>query len=141
MAKIKLPTKPSKLIRIALADLAKAEKSKKYFVEMEDTFHTPTTLNKKTVCVVCFAGAVMANTLGVSPETEAYTSSFGTYNETRLRSLDLFRVGDIESGLNNLGYTNFLVVNKPHIPDYHKSKTGFKKAMKNLATTFEKLGM
>ncbi len=63
----KLPGKPSQLIRIAMTDLAKAEKAK-LKIDMGDwvtlQYKKPKNKPAVKVCTVCLAGSVMMNTLG-----------------------------------------------------------------------------
>lgn len=81
-ARCRLPKKPSALILLALDDLAKAERSPRYRVDM-GTYHggsenlpqyDPATCKvtrpKAAPCVVCLAGSVMAFSLNVPPEID-----------------------------------------------------------------------
>lgn len=104
----KLPSKPSELIRVALKDLRKAERSKKYVIDM-GTWHEPHgdwefnpdkgydeyVPNGK--CTVCLAGSVIAGTLGVSPKKDAEPLDFGAKTRAALRALNYFREGSIDS--------------------------------------------
>lgn len=58
-----LPDKPSELIRLAVADLERAEASPDYIIDM-GCWHEPI---PNGLCAVCFAGAVIAGTLGAHP--------------------------------------------------------------------------
>lgn len=88
---VKLPEKLSACILLALKDLEKTEKDKRYYIDFDNDFHTP---NGK--CVVCFAGSVMAQTLKVPIEDEVGPANFSNHNANRLRALDAIRSGNID---------------------------------------------
>ena len=95
-----LPTTPSELIRLALADLRAIEDDDGYVVDMCN-WHWPTMDNRgRKVCLVCLAGAVIAQTLDV-PREQAISIDDLDSNRVgeRLRALDFFRLGEIEIGL------------------------------------------
>lgn len=96
----RLPNTPSKLIRIAIADLADVERDPKYRVKM-GLWHKP----EGGVCTVCLAGAVMAKTLRVGPASEMIPSRLLKDEEHKLLALDSFRAGNIETGLIHLGFS------------------------------------
>jgi len=99
----KLPEKLSDLIELALADLEKVEKNWRYKVNMSK-WHRPI-WNKwylPNMCEVCFAGAVMAGTLGVDINENIDVRGFNDYIHYRLRALDSLRVGDVEGALEYL---------------------------------------
>lgn len=81
-----LPNKLSDVIMVALEDLVKAERSKRYKVNM-DHWHAP---NGK--CSVCFAGAVMAKCDGVRPSEYIGPSDFSGRSERALRALNFVRL-------------------------------------------------
>ena len=89
----KLPGVPSKLIKLALKDLKLVEKDRRYRISMNTTWHEP---NGK--CTVCFAGAVMAKALKVSPKEEATPWSCEDASDA-LKALDEFRQGNVANGL------------------------------------------
>lgn len=130
----KLPEKPSALIRLAVRDLEKAERARNYKVDM-GTWHTP---NGK--CRVCFAGAVMAGTLGASRKDCLSPQSFGD-DAAKLESLDYFRTGHIRLGLQINGReTPAAVSNFAVVPDYDEDPKAFKRDMRKLATMLAKHG-
>ena len=85
----KLPNKLSALIRVALVDLKECEADDKYIINMEN-WHVP--LDKGT-CSLCFAGAVMAKTLGARIHTGLDPSDFD--DSLKLRALDYVRAGTV----------------------------------------------
>lgn len=97
----RLPELPSDLIRVALRDLAKVEKSDYYRVLMH-SWHTPRYQSDYTplypICHVCLAGAVLAGSCGVPRHIRTDPSDFDRYTRRRLFALDSFRVGDIYAG-------------------------------------------
>ena len=102
-----LPTTPSALIRAALADLRAIEADDGYVVDMS-RWHWPTMDDRgQTVCQVCLAGAVMAQTLDVPHDLRIYNDDLAGYGcsvENKMNALDFFRLGEIEEGLDMLGY-------------------------------------
>lgn len=90
-----LPDKPSALIRLALADLEATEKMPEYHINMRE-FHEGM-ISTEFKCEVCFAGAVMARTIKVSPFMNAMPDDFDDATEAKLNALDAFRSGDIEA--------------------------------------------
>lgn len=102
----RLPKKLSALIRVALADLAKVEKSKKYRVDM-CRWHSPQAVFKEHIafdrCAVCFAGAVMAKTLKCARTKHVSPEHFSPYVEQRLFALDSVRSGEVRCALRQIG--------------------------------------
>lgn len=108
----KLPKTPSKLIRLALKDLRKAERSEGFEIDMANWFESVP--NRKTwrpkmdkkgvpVCSVCFGGAVMAGTLEMKRIEEGHmVSEVGTENIHAVLALDSFRVGGVTDGVREL---------------------------------------
>lgn len=90
---VMLPAKLSDLILVALRDLARVERSRKYRVDM-NVWHDRDPSDPKT-CVVCLAGAVMAKTCGVAQHESARPSYFSDRICNRLRALDHLRTGDV----------------------------------------------
>ena len=107
MSPITLPTHPSRLIRVALADLSAIEADDRYVVDMSE-WHRPAYDDDRgrKVCSVCLAGAVLAKTVGVPHKQTISTADLDQYDrvEGRLRALDFFRLGEISAGLEMLGY-------------------------------------
>ena len=141
----KLPGKPSKLIRLALADLELAENSKEYRIEMR-TWHKPhiysfmTAAPRTTRCYVCLAGSVMAGTLGGNVRNWLSPNSYP--KECRaLLALDYFRTGRIQSGFELLGLNNYDVNNINIIGDFYRRRPkAFKKYLNTLADSLESQG-
>lgn len=63
---VQLPTVPSQLLRLALDDLRKVERSKRYAVDM-GSWHEPNQYDDKDnrVCAVCFTGALLKSTRSI----------------------------------------------------------------------------
>ncbi len=138
-----LPSKPSELIRVALADLRKCEKDKRYGIDMSD-WHVPVDDDDpdEPACYVCLAGAVMAKSLGV-PIGES--KSCGSYYlgaplvSDQLDALDEFRKGCVSDALGELG------ISSPHrtmpIPAYERGAEDFHEAMAGMADMLESEGL
>lgn len=106
-----LPDKPSELIRLALADIRKAEQDPLYVIHMGQ-WHEPVVDDhapggpRLVACTVCFAGSVMAFSLDAAPDGSYSYNSFGEENQLKLEALDSFRVGDVRAGLKEMGITH-----------------------------------
>ena len=92
----KLPDKASELIRLAVNDLIAVEANPTYRIDM-GTWHSGWSYTQP--CLVCFAGAVMANTCKVHTSSVVYPDNFDRDTSSKLSALDFFRVGDIQGGL------------------------------------------
>ncbi len=99
---MKLPDKPSKLLKVALTDLEKCEKDPIYKIDMTK-WHRPAGTNK---CEVCLAGAVMAKSLKVYPNEELAPVDSSHSTARKLIAIDCLRMGDIDDGLRHLNITN-----------------------------------
>lgn len=128
-----LPRVPSKLIYIALADLAKAEKSKKYMVIM-GIWHWPTI----DWCAVCFAGSVMAFSLNADP-TDSLGPSSMPANYDQLLAINFLRVGGVFHAYRQLGLQGADL--NTNIRPYKDNPDGFRRDMKNLAAKLEREGL
>lgn len=93
---IELPNKLSDLLELAVRDVQKCEAEPARFALHMGNWHRPDA--GKGVCVVCMAGAVMAQTIGVpdderrevfqglscAPDIEPHRASFAAVNELRI---------------------------------------------------------
>ena len=155
-ALVKLPTKPSDLIRLALRDLALVERSKIYYVDMGD-WHEPDEEEERGVtCAVCFAGAVMARTFKapINKPVVPGEMPYQSHNCKRLIALNDFRVGCIEAGLHVINrklsrvyisekYGSIFnkIENLSAFLDYEKDRGKFKRTMRKIARLLEKMGL
>ncbi len=145
-----LPQQPSKLIRVALKDFAKVERSARFKINMQNWVYKK---NGKP-CEVCLAGAVMVGTLKQpvprkldKDEEFSLLPDGGSWNiqppETpALMALNCLREGNIRQGFIEMGLDfpeHFLSSVK--IPDYtKKNRVKFRAAMNELADALEKEG-
>lgn len=106
---MKPPTKLSQAMRIALADEAKVHKSKMYVVNMSE-WHLYR--GDPDICEVCFAGSVMAKTLGVKRNRDACSEDFGSAWSPVFDALDNVRMGFVAAALYKMGQIKF-----DYIPD------------------------
>jgi len=127
--------KPSKLIRLALNDLAKVERSKSYSIYM-GAWHTPIGPN----CAVCLAGAVMAKTLETPISNEVGPLSFDVRTRYALEAIDDFRCGSVADGLETLGLDDAGVLDRPITP-YSRNRARFKTDMRKLVKELEAEGL
>lgn len=143
-----LPEKPSELIRLALNDLSLAEKDGAYRIEM-GLWHLSTSYHDGK-CAVCFAGAVMANTLKIPSNVNVDPYDFPLSIRNKLLALDRFRTGAVREGLfallggkavRALDLDGLPAVLPPNIPRYELSPILFKIALRELADSLERVGL
>ena len=137
MSTMKLPDKPSELIRLALADLALCAADPNYRIDMGE-WHKP----EHGVCQVCLAGAVMAKSLNASRAAELCSSDFPE-NSQKILALNDFRMGDVCRALDSLDLdlSNW-GRNAPErsITPYHRDPAAFMADMRDLANDLEAAG-
>lgn len=151
---LRLPSKPSDLILVALDDLKVAAQDG-CEIDMS-VWHTPSTYENLEinefgilvekdckVCAVCLAGAVMRR--AVVDKDYAAPEDFPDSVTFKLLALDQFRTGDLRQGMEELGFDweifkglGFEEV--VYIPEYGENPKGFLKAMTSLANKFAKVG-
>lgn len=137
-----LPDKPSELIRLALNDLKKCEKSEDYIINMGVYHHYHGAIFG--TCSVCLAGAVMAQTLKLPKATDVNNvrDFFSEVDTFKLKALDQFRTGDIMSGLMKLSIRQPKhLPHSIHIDHYCMNPDRFHTQMEGLATLLEKFDL
>ena len=132
------PKKPSKLVRMALDDLGKVEKLKRYKVDMGDWHDLQW---KKKYCNVCFAGCIMAQRFKVSYKEDASPIDFSKSWKAAFRALDYFRQGDLIEGLDCMGIENNLILLNITVVHYALEPKQFKKDMEEVIKTLEEAGL
>ena len=139
---------PSKLIRVALTDLSICEADDAYVINMYD-WHLPDMKHVAPVCFVCLAGAVIAQTLNVSPDQDwrpisRCSSEPMSDIERILHALNYFRSGDIEEAFKCLRLDPQLLDMglDRYIPryEYDSESREFKLALEELASDLEREG-
>jgi hypothetical protein len=149
-----LPDRPSELILLALSDLEAVEKMPGYKVDMETWHHyypSESSCSVSTpVCHVCFAGAVMANTLKVPitdcvhPEDSMWLDEDTTL---KLLALNSFREGLIYQGLERMSIhvTSAMRGKFGHsfacMPQYRLEPALFKSEMTRMAAALKEVGL
>lgn len=146
-----LPDKPSELIKVALADLKKAEQDPRYKINM-GAWHTGRKYQGETTCKVCFAGAVIAFSLGANLNEMMLPSLFDEVTRYKLfflnRARDAKSVGEllvrwrlfIHKSLHNKVDKNARKA-LPAAIDYEDDVEGFHKRMNKVAKILEELGL
>ena len=158
---VTLPRKMSSLIKIALADMRKAEAKPDYFVVDMGVYFKPTNIvcctdsdfgweeiiiNEHPACVVCAAGSVMAFTLGKKDSKEELVPEDMSGNDDQLMAIDSLRQGSVYEAAHVLElpegdsdkYRKFDCV----IPEYdRKNPKPFHKAMEKLQKKLERAGL
>ena len=106
-----LPTIPSELLRVAVADMRKVSRRKNIMIVMS-VYHESNYDN--TRCAVCLAGAVMAGTLRADNAKQLTAGYYPDSIESKLYALDCIRLGDITAFLANLkiSYPNIAMIDE-----------------------------
>lgn len=146
-----LPSKPSELVELAILDLKAIEQNPNYLIDM-DSWHVGSYRDHPNIerprCLVCLAGAVMAQSLGiettmtVKPWDPIFDEDDSTKN--KLEALDSFRSGDIYNGITHM-CPEFDTTEKAdellekmgddaniYVPEYDESKESFYKGMEKV---------
>lgn len=151
---IKLPDKPSELILMALEDLKQAVQDG-CVVDMGQ-WHSEQDVciggidqnglvqyKNKKVCAVCLAGSVMRR--GVGDKQECSVGDFPDEVQGKLESLDEFRNGYVEHGLER--FFGYLIGGLPkgisdwvEITEYQDNPAKFHRDMTKLAKTLARAG-
>lgn len=132
-----LPSKPSALISLALADLYAVERQQNVYEVYMGDWHLPI----GTKCSVCFAGAVMAKTLGESPENATSPHSFSSGTCNKLEALDYFRLGSVGEGFECMGRSWMKGQRfQRQIESYSVDSLKFKRQMRRLVRTLRANG-
>lgn len=107
-----LPDTLHELLDVAMEDVAALEKDPDYEIQMDETWHLPTSqfsqetlrtfTNPRAACVICAAGATMVRRFHASKRRGYRPSSFGHRNEVRLKAIDWLRLGDVSAAWNIL---------------------------------------
>lgn len=130
----KLPDKPSELIRVALADMKKAQ-DKGHRIDMD---HWSVEEGKK--CAVCLAGALMAET-GDAGYRKFDPDDFDVETRKKLYAIDDFRQGMVNSGLVVMGLSHPKpLIHTREFRDFHLNAVGFAQDMNDLADELEAEG-
>jgi hypothetical protein len=123
-----LPDKPSDLLSVALYDLYACSQDSAYDINFNE-WHKPlqkrdnTQFSNKTepdVCQVCFAGSIMAKTLGCDSTQRVEANNVILFHKDtilKLMAVDEFRKGHINSALDIMGL-------KPNQKDFDISYKG-----------------
>lgn len=135
----KLPSQPSRLIRLALKDLAKVRRHKNFIIDMNTWFSK----QDDGKCHVCLAGAVMVGSLGYKPDDVPECGYFVTEqigaNDIALQAIDCFRSGCVSLGLALLGFDRDLPVRE--IYPFSRNPKLFMMDMRKLADDLEEVGL
>lgn len=133
-------TKLSTLLQIAVDDVCRSERSKKYKIEMHD-WHNPDGMGR---CSVCAAGAVMSRTLRC-PVTRSFVPSSYTDGAIikRLHAIDDLRQGYIARAAREIGLGWEIAACPPivKVTKYHDNKILWYSDMENLIALLKKNGL
>lgn len=131
------PKKLSKLIRLALNDLSKVERSSRHRVDMK-SWHHPVYLGKSLVptCYVCFAGSVMSKTLKCDLESYQTPENFSDPWIDAFRILDAVREGYLPLKVQDYG-----IDSHREVPQYKSGNSPWRKAMWKIVKELESVGL
>lgn len=139
-AGVTLPSKPSALIRVALADLRKVEALPDIYRVNMDVWHREH--RGDAVCEVCVAGAMISQSLGARPGEHLGPEDFDQETTWKLYALNEFRVGNVFDGLCYLDRADlWLGADTRSITEYTTSPAGFHRDMQQLAADLEAVGL
>jgi hypothetical protein len=133
-----LPSKPSELLALGLADLAKVERSKKYIVAM-GVWHNPI----DGLCQVCLAGSVLAKSLKLPFNINFLTADMDDSIRMKLYALNNLRLGYVSNALFELGYrykTNLEVKDRV-VTGYADDKKAWRNDMLEIIHDLKKLDL
>lgn len=154
-----LPDKMSDLLKLALKDEAKAERSPRYIMDM-DQWHEPDLdwdngkkLGFQVSCHVCFAGAVMSFSLGGEWGKTLGPEDFRNGNVQKLHALDMLRRGKVYAAAcymklvgvfrtaNIFSYHEFSENGVVHVSNYIWGRLAWRKSMYHLADRLASAGL
>ena len=137
-----LPDKPSDLVRLALRDMEAAEKSPLYRVD-HGAWHRPPyyylSLDSEGPCTVCYAGSIMAWTLGADRLRDLTPSDFDYDTNCKLQAVDALREGLVDLACRRMGVCD-CPVDDALIAHYFVSPDSFKRDQRQLANKLEAAG-
>jgi len=140
----RLPRKPSALIRMAVDDLEKLERTPGFKVDMT-VFVDKGEEGEGEPCLVCLAGAVMVcrlDGLNVPGTLKGLRPCDFPDNEAELNALDAFRNGDVDEGCYCLYLAapeSYWELTVPH--PYEDGPMQFKADIRKLADELEDRGL
>lgn len=137
---VRLPDKPSELIRLALADLEKVEADPAFEIDMDVWFIRR---RLRPVCAVCQAGAVMAMTLNAERTREHYPRQWDQDTALKLLALNDFRAGWVHDGLETMHIDppDSLPNEFRDFPAYATDPAAYKAVMREMADQLEGAGL
>jgi hypothetical protein len=131
----------SELLQLALDDLAKVERSKRYIVRM-GIWHMYSRVNG--TCSVCLAGAVMACSLKMPIKKNVKPEDFDDETGYCWTALDCLRVGDIDAAYaaryGEGGEVSDKLPLRVEVPQYALDKKGWWASMKELVKMLQEAG-
>ena len=131
-----LPDKLSALIKVGIRDIKQCERDPQYEIHMY-AWHEPA----GNVCYVCLAGAVLAKSLGVSPDTYSCGMDLGDEVVRKTEALNEVRTGNVSGAICALtDCSNGEQFNRP-ITHYKSNPARFKSEMLQLAADLEAAGL
>lgn len=141
--------KPNEQLRCALHDLKRVSWDPNYAIDM-DVWHEPS--DSANWCAVCFAGSVLAKTIGVSRLTDLSDGFFGLHRnvlydrelELTMIALDAARIGTWSRALDIWPVDDkgreALACRLPVPPPYDDDPNGFVQALAEAADILEGAG-
>lgn len=135
--RLRPPKKASELLKLALADLAKVEANPQFQIDMGEWF-TP---RGNETCAVCFAGAVMASTIGCDVTKFLCPTDVTPGWTAALQALNEFRRGKIERAYSDLKReVPHGIPARIEVPPYYRDPKAWRQEMNALVAMLEKAG-
>jgi hypothetical protein len=143
-----LPTLPSALIRVAIADLEKAEQdTNTYSINMGD-WHRPNaskTGDAHLTCSVCLAGSVMAFSLEASDRHSYAPQDYDDATECALEAINALREGFIAVAQDyldpDMDMPGWEAVDDRIVTHYEEDPAKFKAEMLQMASDLEAVNL
>lgn len=135
----RLPDLPSDLIELALADLEKVEKRKRHYVVDMDCWHSTDRWDGK--CAVCFAGGVMAMSLGAKRSEGSGPTAFYGDTRNKLYALNSFREGHVTAGIRWMGIEPPMMFTRIPVHPYFDDPEKFKADMRGIVQYLRSKGL
>ncbi|KKN74287.1 hypothetical protein LCGC14_0392260 [marine sediment metagenome] len=131
---LRLPRKPSALLKVALCDLKACERDPEYTINMS-YWHRPNADGR--CCEVCFAGTIMAQRSGASIAQSIGSTSFDKATEDKFNWLNYLRMGISYCMGDMPDITDVIKVLRTKYVPHSNSPTQFKKWVKVLIRALE----
>lgn len=123
----------SQWVELALDDIIKTQRNSEYHINMSQ-WHKP-----NDSCSVCFAGSVMAMTLGANIKKRVEPGYYPVKIENALLALDQIRQGAVIDAIQIFGYHRGL--SDLDVQNYADDKTKWRRDMRKIIKMLKAVGL